>query len=147
LARVEFDMETGLPPQRIIDALTDFTARRPKLWPNLNAEHYKVYEVGDTSAVVMEGGGPQIWAKERYDWSKPGTVRWEVLESGFCAPGSYVQAEISARDGGSNIHVIWERIPTTLMARFLLGVILLTRGAPVKFSLQKGLDRISGLAS
>lgn len=147
MARVEFDMETDLPPQRIIDALTDFTERRPELWPGIREKDYEVYEVGETSAVVREGSGPQIWARERYDWSKPGTVRWEVLESGFCAPGSFVQADISERDGGSTIHVTWERVPTTFLARFLMGVILLTKGAPVRSSLQKGLDRVSRLPS
>ncbi len=143
MARVEFDMDTEVPPQRIIDALTDFSERRPERWPGLNAKEYQVFEVGDTSATVREGNGGSIWAKERYDWSRPGTVRWEVLESGFCAPGSFVQAEVAPRDGGSRIHVTWERQPTTFAARLILAMIVLTRGAPVKSSLKKGLDRIS----
>lgn len=144
MARVEFDFESHLPPERIIGALTDFTERRPELWPGLSAKEYEVYDVGETSAVVREGNGGQIWARERYDWSKPGVVRWEVIESGFCAPGSFVQAEIAPRDGGSRIHLTWERRPTTFMARFLMiPMIVMTRGAPVKGSLKKGLDRIS----
>jgi hypothetical protein len=143
MGRVEFDIVTELPPQRIVDGLTDFTERRPDLWPGLNPKEYEVYEVGDTHAVVREGNGGQIWAKERYDWSKPGVVRWEVLESGFCAPGSFVQAEISPRNGGSTIHVTWERTPTTFLARIIMGLIVITRGAPVKSSIKKGLERIA----
>lgn len=143
MARVEFDMVTDVPPERVIGALTDFTERRPELWPGLKAKEYRVYEVGETSAVVREGTGGQIWAKERYDWSRPGVVRWEVLESGFCAPGSFVRAEVAPSDGGSRIHVTWERQPITFSARLIMALIVLTRGAPVKGSLKKGLDRIS----
>lgn len=147
MARVEFDMETDLSPERVIGGLTDFTERRPELWPGLNAKEYEVYEVRDTSALVREGSGGQIWAKERYDWSKPGVVRWEVLESGFCAPGSFVQTDVTPRDGGSHIHVTWERTPTTFFARLILGLIVMTRGAPVKGSLKKGLGQISKQAT
>ncbi|MGH2691413.1 MAG: SRPBCC family protein [Actinomycetota bacterium] len=143
MGRVEFDMDTEVPPDRVIGALTDFTERRPELWPGLKPKEYQVYDLGDTSALVREGSGGSIWAKERYDWSRPGVVRWEVLESGFCAPGSFVQAEVAPRDGGSRIHVTWERQPTTFTARLLLALIVLTRGGPVKGSFKKGLDRIS----
>lgn len=143
MPRVELDVDTDIPPEPIIAALTDFTERRPELWPGLNPKEYQVYEVGDTWAIVREGNGGSIWAKERYDWSKPGVVRWEVLESGFCLPGSFVQAEVTPRDGGSRIHVTWERHPKKLVHRLMLGTIVLTRGAPVRASIKKGLDRIS----
>jgi hypothetical protein len=142
VARVEFDMETEVQPERVIAGLTTFTEDRPELWPGLKAKEYRVYELGETSAVVREGSGGQVWAKERYDWSRPGFVRWEVIESGFCTPGSYVQAEVAPSGGGSRIHVTWQRQPTTLLARVMLGLIVLTRGGPVKASLKKGLDRI-----
>ncbi|MGH2710194.1 MAG: SRPBCC family protein [Actinomycetota bacterium] len=145
MARVEFDIDSELPPQRIIDALTDFTERRPEIWPGLSAKEYEVYEVGDKAAVVREGNGGQIWAKERYDWSEPGVVRWEVLESGFCEPGSFVQAEIKPKGTGSEVHVTWQRVPTTFAARLIMGLIVMTRGAPVKGSLKKGFDRIAKL--
>jgi hypothetical protein len=144
MARLEFDMGSDLPPERIIAALTDFTPRRPDIWPGLKRELYEVYEIGETSALVKEGSGGSIWAKERYDWSRPGVVRWEVLESGFCSPGSFAQAEIVPRDGGgSRIHVTWDRRATRFGMRLLLGLIVLTRGAPVRSSIRKGLARIA----
>lgn len=143
MARVEFDIDTDLPPERVIAGLTDFTERRPEIWPGLNPKEFRVYELAETSAVVREGNGGSIWAKERYDWSRPGLVRWEVLESGFCAPGSFVQAELEPRDGGSRIHVTWDRRPTSFIARLMLALIVLTRGAPVKSSIKKGLERVS----
>ena len=142
MARVEFDMDTPVPPERVLGALTNFTERRPELWPGLKAKEYEVYEVHDASALVREGSGGPVWAKERYDWSKPGTVRWEVLESGFCAPGSFVQADVEPLDRGSRIHVTWERTPTTMMARIMLALIVLSRGGPVRSSLMKGLRRL-----
>jgi polyketide cyclase/dehydrase/lipid transport protein len=144
MARIEFDMETDLAPERVIGALTDFSDRRPDLWPGLKREQYEVYEVGETSALVKEGSGGSIWAKERYDWSHPGVVRWEVLESGFCSPGSFVQADIAPRDGGgSRIHVTWERRATRFGMRLVLGFIVLTKGAPVRSSIRKGLARVA----
>lgn len=124
----------------MLAAFTDFTERRPDIWPGLKREMFKVYEVGDTWADVQEGNSPSIWARERYDWATPGTVTWTVKESSFCTPGSFVKAEVAPRDGGSSIHVTWERHPTTFMARFvMLPMIVLTRGAPVRSSLVKGL--------
>jgi hypothetical protein len=146
--RVEFDMETEVSPERVIAGLTDFSERRPEIWPGLNPDMYRVYEVGESSAVVREGNSKSIWAKERYDWSKAGVVRWEVLESSFCAPGSYVEARVAPSDGGSRIHVTWERRPTTFMARaVIVPLIKLTGGAPVKSSIRRGLERIKAQES
>ncbi|MGH2676524.1 MAG: hypothetical protein ACRDH1_14065, partial [Actinomycetota bacterium] len=104
------------------------------------------YEVGETWAEVREGTTKGIWARERYDWSRPGVVRWEVQESSFCRPGSYVEAEIAPRsEGGSRIRVTWERSPISLRSRLMFGLIVLARGAPVKSSLRKGLERIGTL--
>jgi hypothetical protein len=74
-----------------------------------------VYSVGDTTAEVREGNrSPKIWARERYNWSTPGTVRWEVMESNFCDPGSYVEARITPGErGGSRIHVVCGTAPRT----------------------------------
>src|SRR4051794_18185027 len=54
MSRVEFDVESSAAPERVIAGLTDFTPRRPELWPGLNAAMYRVYEVGDTWAEVQE---------------------------------------------------------------------------------------------
>jgi hypothetical protein len=75
MARLNVDRESTLPPKRVIDALIDFSARRPETWPGLAPEFYEVYSVGETSAYVKEGSamsGLKIWAREHYDWSKPG---------------------------------------------------------------------------
>jgi hypothetical protein len=143
MPRVEFDTETELAPDKVITLLTDFTERRPLLWPGLWDGAYQVYSKGDTNAEVREGNkSPRVWARERYDWSKPGTVRWEVLESNFCKPGGFVEVQVSPRDsGGSKLHVTWSRTASSLMGVVAVTMIVLTRGAPVKASLNNGLER------
>jgi len=142
MARVEFDIDTDIPPDRIRAALIDFSARRPSLWPGLSRKEFVVYQVGETWAVVREGNGGSVWARERYDWSRPGNVTWTVQESGFCKPGSFVSADLAPRDGGSRVHVAWERYPNGLLGAIMTTLIPLLRGAPVRRSLEAGLDQI-----
>lgn len=143
MARIEFDVDSSAPPERVVAGLTDFTERRPDIWPELNRKIYQVHQVGETWADVTEGNSKSIWARERYDWSKPGAVTWTVQESGFCAPGSFVSADLRPReDGGSRIHVTWQREPTSALGRFVVLMIRLTKGKPVRSSLSKGLRNI-----
>ena len=90
MPRIEFDVTSGVSPDRFIAALTDFSPKRAEIWPNIDAEHLKVHEVGGDWADVTEGsslaGG--VWERNRYDWSTPGTVRVETTESNTWRPGS-----------------------------------------------------------
>ena len=146
MPRVVVSTETTLPPQKVVELLTDFTPRRPEIWPGLWEGAYEVFSVTPTSAEVREGNkSPKVWAREHYDWSKPGVVRWEVVESNFCAPGSYVETKIDEReDGGSRLTVTWNRKPTSPMGKITAALIVLTRGAPVKASLKAGIKKAGG---
>src|SRR5919202_4009138 len=130
--RLELETESSLSPEQVVAALTDFSDRRPKMWTGISPQYYEVYCVGDTNADVREGtkqGPINVWARENYDWSTPGTVTWTVKESNFCTAGSYVKAEIRSRsDGGSIIKSTWDRTPTSLSGRFIFAVMKLTRG-------------------
>ena len=143
------DVETTLPPERVREALLDFSERRPQIWPGIAASLYEVYSVGETTADVKEGTkspGMTVWARERYDWSDPQTVRWTVQESNFCAPGSYVSAAISPRHGGgSRIHITWNRTPTTFGGRMAAFVIVATRGRPVAASFQRAMKTLQSV--
>lgn len=144
MQRLEFDMETTLPPERVLAGLTDFSERRPEIWPNLSAKYYEVYSVGDTSADVREGtDGINIWARERYDWSTPGIVGWTVQESNFCTPGSGVEVSVTPSGTGSNLHVKWWREGTTFKGRMITGIIRLTRGKPLRSTIDGGLRRLA----
>ena len=146
MPKVEMDVTTDVDPAAVRGALVDFSPTRPETWPGISPDLYKVYEVGDTSAIVQEGTrnpGMAMWAKERYDWSDPDTVRWTVEESNFCAPGSYVAATITPRQGGgSRVHIEWNRTPTTLGARIAMLLIQLSKGKPVAASFRQGMSRL-----
>jgi hypothetical protein len=146
MPRIELDLDTPVPPERVKAALLDFSDRRPELWPGIEPSLYKVLSVGETSAEIQEGSampGTRIWAREHYDWSTPGLITWTVKESNFCAPGSFVSAAITAgADGGSRIHLVWNRTPTSLAGRIATALIVLTRGAPVAASFRMGMARL-----
>jgi hypothetical protein len=146
MPKVEMDVETSVAPDRVLDALLDFSERRTEIWPGITPGLYEVYEVGETHAEIKEGTkmpGGAFWARERYDWSTPGLVTWTVQESNFCAPGSYVSAAISPReDGGTRIHITWNRTPTTIGARMAAFAITATKGKPVAASFAKAMKRL-----
>lgn len=146
MPKIDLDIETPLPQERVLEALLDFSERRPEIWPGLEPSLYEVYSVGEKEAEVREGSklpGTTIWAKEHYDWSTPGTVTWTVLESNFCTPGSYVSATVTPKDtGGSNIHIVWDRTPTSFAGRVGIGLVTLTKGKPVVASVKKALGKL-----
>lgn len=146
MTKVEMDIDTKLPADRVVAALTDFSERRTDIWPGLSSEYYEVYSVGDTWAEVREGNVKpfRTWAKERYDWSMPGKVTWTVNESNFCKPGSSVSADITPVDrGGSHVHITWERFPSNMKGRFAAAVIKMTKGGPIPKSMKRVLDGLA----
>jgi hypothetical protein len=145
MAHVELDIGTPLSSERVIGALTDFSERRPEIWPGLHPNLYKVHFLGDTWAEVKEGSrlpGMTVWAIEHYDWSVPDTVTWTVKESNFCAPGSSMSAQVVPGPGGSRIHVTWNRTGVGLKGRMIVRMIKLSFGKPVAASIKAGLDKM-----
>jgi hypothetical protein len=131
VAKIQYEADGAIPPERFIAALTDFSDRRPELWPSLDAMFYKVHELGPTWADVTEGtdvlGG--VWGRERYDWSQPGLVRLELTESDDFRPGTHIDYRVSARPGGGcHVAVDFQRIATSPRGR-LVGVAVQLGGA------------------
>lgn len=147
MAHLELDIE-GIPlsPERVISAMTDFSERRPEIWPGLHPSLYEVHSVGNTWAEVKEGSkapGMTVWAIEHYDWSVPGTVSWTIKESNLFAPGGRVSAQVDpGTGGGSRIHLTWNRTGVGLKGRILVGIIKLSGGKPVAASIKAGLDKM-----
>jgi hypothetical protein len=144
--QLDTTIETSLAPEAVRAALIDFSERRPEIWPGVTPELYEVYSVGETSADVKEGTrlpwGP-FWARERYDWSDPDTVRWTVVESNFSEPGTQISAALRRReDGGTRIELHWERKGSTLLGKLAARMIALTNGKPVTASFEKALRRL-----
>jgi hypothetical protein len=129
MPRIEFDLTTGVSADRFVAALTDFSAARADIGPNIDAQHLKVHEVGADWADVTEGsslaGG--VWERNRYDWSTKGTVRVETTESNTWRPGSFWLYRVEPTDTGSHIQVTVDRRPATLRGR-LVAVLLVFAG-------------------
>lgn len=141
---LRFTVDAPVPADRVIAALTDFTDRRPEIWPDLDPEVYRVERLGETSALVREGQRkPKLWALEEYDWSTPGTVTWTARESNFCAPGSFMSARVEPASSGSRMHVTWSRSGVGPKGRMIVGLLRLTRGRPLAANLSRAL---AGLA-
>ncbi len=121
--KVRASLETKASPEQVVAAFTDFTDRRPDIWPALDRKQYKVHELGDTWAHVTEGSPkPQVWARERYDWSGPGTIAWTVEESNFCKAPSGITVRVDGTEGGgSHLEVDWERTPSNFKWTLILG--------------------------
>jgi hypothetical protein len=142
MAPIHFSIDVATAPERVIEALTDFSERRPERWPALDPDAYRVEALGPTTADVWEGQrSPRLRALEHYDWSEPSTVTWTVRESNFCAPGSYVSARVEPVDGGSRLHVTWDRTGVGSKGRIVVGLVRLLRGRPVADGLADALGR------
>jgi polyketide cyclase/dehydrase/lipid transport protein len=102
MASFEFAVDSSLPAAAVLDAATDFSERRPHLWPNIDPRVYRVHSLAPGRAEVTEGsaalGG--VWARESYDWSRPGIVRATVQESNIFHPGGTWELRATAQPGG-----------------------------------------------
>ncbi len=108
MATFSFALDSQLHADVVLDAAIDFSDRRPRLWPAIDARVYRVHSLSATRAEVTEGsavfGG--VWARESYDWSQPGTVRATVQDSNVFQPGGTWELRVSPLpDGGCHIEV------------------------------------------
>src|SRR5215210_4260843 len=87
---MRFDVTTDASPDQVLQALTDFTERRPRIWHRtLDPTTYELCELGGTWAVAREStAGSPFWVVERYDWSDPSVVRWANVETSWGGLGS-----------------------------------------------------------
>jgi hypothetical protein len=118
VGRLTVAADGHLPPQRFIDALTDFGPDRARWWGNSSDGLLEVHERGDTWADVTEGTRASgIWQRYRYDWSTPGRVTLTVLESNAFGPGSSWTYDVSGTDDAAHVELRIVRVPNTLRGR------------------------------
>jgi hypothetical protein len=146
VARIHYEADGRVPPERFIAALTDFSDRRPDLWPGLDTKFFKLHELGDTQAEVTEGtdvlGG--VWARERYDWSQPGLVRLTLVDSADFTPGTVTEYRVTAGPaGGCHVAVDFRRIARSARGRFVGVIVQLTGARRFRGELRVALDRLS----
>jgi hypothetical protein len=146
VAKIHYEADGAVSAERFIAALTDFSERRPELWPNLDAKYYELHEVGDTWADVTEGtdlfGG--VWAHEHYDWSQPGHVQLRLVEAVDFSPGTVIDYHVTSRpDGGCHVAVDFQRVAVSARGR-LIGLLVQMMGRR-RFAadLRKTLDRLA----
>lgn len=143
MTRVHFTLETAIPAERVLAAAADFSERRLELWPNISHRFYRVHEVGNTWAEVTEGsdimGG--VWARERYDWSTPATVRGTVQESNVFQPGGTWEIRVQPTEsGGSRIQLNRDRRGRGLKGRVIETMLALAGRRVLSNDLQRTLE-------
>jgi hypothetical protein len=149
MAHVVTDADTTASPERVLDALTDFSPRRLDLWPNIDRKYYKVGAVGKESAEVTEGsptfGG--IWERAHYDWSHQGTVRIDVKDSNTFQPGSFWEYQVTpGANGGSHVRMEFDRRPRNLKGLFTAALLTLFGKKIFGKSLRDTLKRVESAA-
>ena len=112
MPRIQFTVESDVPPERVMAAATDFSDRRPDIWPNISRRFYEVHDQGENWCECTEGsdvaGG--IWARERYEWSGD-SIRGTVLDSNIFKSGTWELRVAPGGKGGSSVTVVNDRKP------------------------------------
>jgi hypothetical protein len=121
MGKVHVRAHGSFAPDVFVAALTDFGPGRAEVFANLAADDLRVHDRGATWAEVTEGSttGP-VWQRSRYDWSTPGEVRIDVVDSNAFGPGSrWLYRVTPDADGGTDIDLSIQRVPNTAKGRVL----------------------------
>jgi hypothetical protein len=141
-------LHSTLSPEEVTRALIDFGPERAQVWRETShPQVYSVHRVGSDWAEVTEGV-PFSWSRERYDWSVPGRVVLEQLDSNVALPGGRIAYSITPTAGGSLITCDrrrrFLRTPRGILAAMLMrsvGPVLLRR------QFDTALRRVSDMSS
>ena len=144
---VRFKLQSALPPEAVLAALTDFGPSRSRVWPNVDDAHFKVHGQGPGSAEVTEGssvaGG--VWERERYSWSGVnGTVAIETLDSNTWAPGSRWDYRLTPGSGGGTlVEVTVVRKGKGWKGRAIAVALSVAGAGMLRAQMKQALDRVS----
>jgi len=106
--RTNWEFDTPLSAEAVIDALVDFSPRREVIWKETcDPAVYRVHAVGDTWATATEGVS-YAWSRERYDWSTPGVITLTQLEANIAEPVGTIRYPITALPPGG-AHSVCDR--------------------------------------
>jgi hypothetical protein len=112
---------TTLSRDAFVGVLTDFGPDRPDRWPGNDPEVYQVHTSGPGWAEVTEGsrrpGG--VWQRSRYDWSTPGVVKLDVVDSNAFGAGSSWRYDVTDDGDGADVALTVDRHPSTVRGRVL----------------------------
>jgi len=140
---LHFRVITPLPPDKVLGVLTDFSDRRPDIWPNIDHAHFRVHDQGPGWADVTEGN-ILAWERNRYEWNAgAGEVTVTAVESDSWAPGSQWRYRLQpGAAGGTQVDVTVVRTGRGLRGR-LIGSALSVFGVRVlRSDMEKVLARV-----
>ncbi len=126
MATIRFQVVSDLAPQAVLNALIDFSDRRPDLYRNIDRSHFRVHAQGPGWADVTEGN-VLAWERSRYEWdAAAGTVTVKTTESDTWTSGSRWDYRLRPTPvGGTQVDVTVVRNARTLRGK------LLTLGIPL----------------
>ena len=123
-----FTVHTSLSPSDVMALFTDFGPERANRWPNVDAAHFKVHEIGPDWADVTEGNA-MGWERERYTWdAAAGTVTIDTVDSNLWGHGSGWRYELTSAAGGTDVQVTLTRVPKSFRGK-LIGALIPLVGA------------------
>jgi hypothetical protein len=108
MPHVVVDLDSDISPGRMLAAATDFSERRPQLWPNISPEFWQLHDRGPNWAEATEGS-PSVWARERYEWSGNQVVGTTQESNVFRAGGTWTLTVKPRGRAGSHIRVNFDR--------------------------------------
>ena len=127
----------------VTSALVDFGPNRVAIWPETSHPRvYALHAVGPTWAEVTEGI-PFSWSRERYDWSTPGRVVLDQLDSNVALPGGRIAYAITDSTGGCTVACDRRRRFRRTPRGLLAGTIMRLVGARIlRWQFEKSLRRL-----
>jgi hypothetical protein len=135
----------AVTPERFVEALTDFSDKRSEIWGNSDDGYLTVHDRGPDWVEVTEGSSAGIWQRARYDWSKPGVVRLDVVDSNAFGKGSFWEYRIGPDGPGrSRVELFIHRQPTSLKGRVVDVLLLPVGNWYFRRDLRRTLRRLEG---
>jgi hypothetical protein len=105
---VTVDVDAPVPAERVMAAATDFSERRPDLWPNISREFWRLHDQGSNWAEATEGS-PAVWARERYEWVENRVVGTTQDSNVWQSGGTWTLTVEPRDDASSRIRVDLDR--------------------------------------
>jgi len=120
MATLRFQVVSDLAPPSVLNALVDFSDRRPDLYRNIDRSHFRVHAQGPGWADVTEGN-VLAWERNRYEWdAAAGSVTVKTTESDSWFPGSRWEYRLRPTPaGGTQVDVTVVRNARTLRGKLI----------------------------
>jgi hypothetical protein len=131
---IRLHMTSTLSAPELMAVLTDFSPARPRLWPTIDANHFRVHALGDTWAEVTEGTA-SAWERARYDWDhQRQRVTVATHDSKVFGPGGGWVFQLTPQETDTRIDIELTRSPAMFTKRILAALLPLVASRALKKS-------------